>query len=158
MGSWLTSDGSGRIEQCEISITNALASSKSESLRNLVLSSEMLDESQFFTCYVMCDEIGNLSSLDVNVSLTKHTAGTMQFAELRPRIPPSKFPARKIEFSTPSTRNLPAASEMNISRRRSRTSSGIRNSPDLVADLLDSELADADLMAAGLPSPWESLI
>ena len=111
----------------------------------------MLDELQFLTCYVMCDEIGNFcfNPMYLDASLTERTVGTMQFAELRPRIPQSKFPVKQIELQTPSTNNPPAAPAVNISRRRSKASSGYRDSPDL----FDSDLADADLMAAGLQRP-----
>ncbi|KAL8963991.1 MAG: hypothetical protein Q9183_004789, partial [Haloplaca sp. 2 TL-2023] len=45
---------------------------------DILLSAELLQQSHFVTCYVMCDEI----------------AGTMRYAELRPNLAPSLFSSR----------------------------------------------------------------
>ena len=56
----------------------------------LLLSTEMQNEGQYITCYVMCDEM----------------AGTLRSAELRPKLPVSSFPSKSINTYSVSSQTI----------------------------------------------------
>lgn len=61
--------------------------------QDILLSADLVSETQYITCYVMCDEIGQYVYRPLNSSLlTLMLAGTMRYAELKPGLCPSVFP------------------------------------------------------------------
>ncbi|MCJ1314576.1 Sec63 [Agyrium rufum] len=93
------------------------------------LSAELLDARQHITCYVMCDEI----------------AGTVQYAELKPRLPGHVFPP---PLPTP----LPDLQTSRATVVATRTGRTICSRLDVVSksseDFLDDDLDDAYLAEA----------
>ncbi|MCJ1472198.1 Sec63 [Lambiella insularis] len=101
---------------------------------DIFLSTELHSEGQNITCYVMCDDL----------------AGTLRYAEIKPELPRSAFPAL-IETATGRTRPSGSRPVMNISRRRSR--SDINSDIELSCErddegFPDDDIADTDMIAA----------
>ncbi len=119
---------------------------------DILLCTELYDESQYITCYVMCDEIGQIlwSSTVAKAQLTDLTAGTLRYAELKPGLPASAFPPKPRAISTADSGR--ARLNMNISRRRSRNDTANDSRYDQSRDedgFFDDEIGDEDMLAAG---------
>ncbi|KAL1964042.1 hypothetical protein VTN77DRAFT_7588 [Rasamsonia byssochlamydoides] len=112
-----------------------MSANKLQNGHEIMLSAELTSAFQHITCYVMCDDI----------------AGTVQYAELRPRIPESYFPKSLPENVGKSTEK-PA---MNTSRRRSNDTAkatGRSKKEDEIFD--DEDVPDEDLIAAAESVDW----
>lgn len=61
--------------------------------QDILISADLLSETQYITCYVMCDEIGQFVYRPPTLPmLTFIRAGTMRYAELKPGLSASVFP------------------------------------------------------------------
>ena len=90
---------------------------------DVLLCVDLHNEKQYITCYVMCDEI----------------AGTMQYAELHPKLPASMFRTRSEYVFDPQDENQ----TMNISRRRTKSETDRRDIAEV--DCVGDEFGDDDL-------------
>ncbi|KAL1988357.1 hypothetical protein VTN96DRAFT_10040 [Rasamsonia emersonii] len=112
-----------------------MSANKLQKGHEILLSAELTSAFQHIMCYVMCDDI----------------AGTVQYAELKPKIPESYFPKGLAENASKSTEK-PA---MNTSRRRSNDTAkttGRSKKEDEIFD--DEDVRDEDLIAAADSVDW----
>jgi Sec63 Brl domain len=103
-----------------------MPASKLKNGHEILLTAELTKPSQFVLCHIMCDEI----------------AGTCRFAEVRPNLPSSLFPAsteqREVIMTDETARKGPGS-------RKSQDVNGKRKPSE---DFDDSGLEDGDLLAA----------
>ncbi|KAL8695129.1 MAG: hypothetical protein Q9218_000297 [Villophora microphyllina] len=95
--------------------------------QDVLISAELLQHTQYVTCYVMCDEI----------------AGTMRYAELKPGLAPSIFPAQHSLGSQ-------SESRPSLLRKASKQKSTIASPSTVEGDerLYDDGVADEDIFEA----------
>ena len=119
----------------------------------LYLSTEILNESQYIICYVACDEIGMFIKSSVEDIADSTPAGTVQHAELRPRLPPSKFPPKLGNDPTIPIQNGPKVSGSLAGQ--SKCGNDFRSALDVLTEAdesFDGDIGDADMVAAGMSS------
>lgn len=101
----------------------------------------------------MCDDIGKycLGRLLCQALLTSLAAGTLRYAEIKPKLPPSAFSAA-IRNCQDYTRSVRPRLAMNTSRRRSRSDTNndipINRGSDN-EEFLDDNIDDTDMIAVG---------
>ncbi|KAL8679514.1 MAG: hypothetical protein Q9224_007027, partial [Gallowayella concinna] len=102
--------------------------------QDILLTADLLQYTQYITCYVMCDEI----------------AGTVRYAELNPGLPPAMFP------SIPSIANQGSSASQIVGRTSNDTLKGRRKNSNVVSPatvlgderLFDDGVEDADMFEA----------
>ncbi|KAL8734656.1 MAG: hypothetical protein Q9166_001312 [cf. Caloplaca sp. 2 TL-2023] len=103
--------------------------------QDILLSVDLIQQTQFVTCYVMCDEI----------------AGTMRYAELKPDLPSSMFPALPSIMDQGQKVNQLAGKGCDSTSTVPKKKSSIVSPATVLGDesLYDDGVVDADMFEAG---------
>ncbi|KAL8829578.1 MAG: hypothetical protein Q9170_006107 [Blastenia crenularia] len=102
-----------------------ISATKLQNGQDILISVELLQQAQYVTCYVMCDEI----------------AGTMRYAELKPNLPSSVFPSPPL----PDNQDERIIPVVPCNKKSSVASSSTVQGDE---GLYDDGAADADLLEA----------
>ncbi|MCJ1402260.1 Sec63 [Xylographa trunciseda] len=117
---------------------------------DVFLSAELQKEGQYITCYVMCDEIGNIyPSCWLVVDVTDRLeAGTLRSAEVKPQLPASAFPS--ISTIVPMSMPSKVAQDINvpIGRWNNVKIGGYVGDLKHTEEFPDDDIDDQDLLAA----------
>lgn len=110
----------------------------------ILLIAELKSADQYIKCYAMCDEIGMVLTLCIGSPFTNFIkAGTLRYAELKPDIPASLFPAS-------SDRKTADRPRMNMSRPRSNDIPKNKTRINREADAFDGDDLFDDFLSAGI--------
>ena len=120
---------------------------------DILLSTDLMSHTQYISCYIMCDEIGEsyVGPYDTLVWTDEILAGTMRYAELRHGLPASAFPSLLPITDRTQNRNQLQRKVFGTTSRGSKKDSGIASPATVQGDeeLYDNDVADADMFEAG---------
>ncbi len=116
----------------------------------MLLAAELLNHTQYITCYVMCDGIGEplSSKIRSDFDLTFGIAGTMRYAELKPDLPASLFPPMPAPRISGQSRKPRFYDD--TPRQPSKFKGGENANNTTENEFSDDGLNDQDLLEAGI--------
>ncbi|KAL8807605.1 MAG: hypothetical protein Q9182_000589 [Xanthomendoza sp. 2 TL-2023] len=102
--------------------------------QDILLTADLLQHTQYITCYVMCDEI----------------AGTLRYAELKPGLPPAMFPTGTPTANTGLNASLVVGGASDKTSKGDKKKSSVASPATVHGDesLFDDGVEDADMFEA----------